>query len=211
MKMHQFTLPFHFKTSKSFKKIILLSLCLFLLMKLDAQNITENRTDEYPRFYLGLGTGFDNFNGLLGVSGTLKVHEKFSVRGGFGVSGWGLKSSIGIKYDLKEIGGWSYCLGYSYSPGFEGLKMDNELESGGTKEITVDYLSASTINLAIDRTWKIGKSNIFFIELGYAFPLQSNRWRTTDGSFITSTNEAVLKLLQPGGLILGAGFAFRVF
>lgn len=205
------TSPRQFENSIGLRKIILLSLCLFLLMKLDAQNITENRTDEYPCFYVGFGTGFDNFTGLLGVSGTLKMNEKISMRGGVGLSGWGFKNSIGIKYDLKETGGWSYCLGYSYSPGFEGLKMDNELESGGTKEITVDYLSASTINLAVDRNWKIGKANIFYIELGYAIPLQSNRWRTTDGSVLTSTNEAVLKLLQPGGLILGAGFAFRVF
>ncbi|OFX63178.1 MAG: hypothetical protein A2066_06745 [Bacteroidetes bacterium GWB2_41_8] len=211
MNTYKNTSPRQSENSISLRKIILLSLCLFLLKKLDAQNITENRTNEYPRFYVGFGTGFDNFTGLMGVSGTLKMNEKISMRGGVGLSGWGFKNSIGIKYDLKETGGWSYCLGYSYSPGFEGLKMDNELESGGTKEITVDYLSASTINLAFDRNWKIGKANIFYIELGYAIPLQSNRWRTTDGSVLTRTNEAVLKLLQPGGLILGAGFAFRVF
>ncbi len=106
-------------------KIILFLLCLFLLIKLDAQNITENQTDEYPRFYLGFGTGFDNFTGFMGVSGTLKMNEKISMRGGVGLSGWGFKNSIGIKYDLNETGGWSYCLGYSYSPGFEGITMDN--------------------------------------------------------------------------------------
>ncbi len=211
MNIHQFIPSCHFNYSTGLKKIILFSLCFFLFLKLDAQNITENQTDEYPRFYLGLGTGFDNFTGFMGVSGTLKVQEKFSIRGGVGLSGWGFKNSIGIKYDLKETGGWSYCLGYSYSPGFKGLKMDNELESGGTKEITVDYLSASTINLAIDRNWKIGKANVFYIEFGYALPLQSNRWRVTDGSALSSVSESTLNILQPGGLILGAGFAFRVF
>jgi len=46
---------------------------------------------------------------------------------------------------------------------------------------------------------------------GYAIPLQANRWRVADGSALSSLNEGTLKLLQPGGLILGAGFAFRVF
>jgi hypothetical protein len=182
-----------------------------LITKLDAQEITENQTAEYPQVYLGVGTGFDNFTGFMGVSGTLKMYERFSVRGGAGFSGWGLKSSIGIKYDQSETGRWSYCLGYSHSPGLEGIKLDMELESGGTQEITVDYLSAGTINLAIDRNWRIGKTGIFYLEFGYAVPLQSNRWRVTDGSTITRSADMALNILQPGGLILGAGFAFMVF
>lgn len=196
---------------KTFKKIALLFLCALLFNQAHTQTTTENQTESTHPFYLGVGTGFDNFTGLLGVSGTLKVYDKLSVRGGLGISGWGFKNSIGIKYDLKETGGWSYCLGYSYSPGFEGIKMDAESETGNKREITVDYLSASTINLAIDRNWRIGKANIFYLEFGYAIPLQANRWRTTDGSAMSSLNEGTLKLLQPGGLILGAGFAFKIF
>jgi hypothetical protein len=45
----------------------------------------------------------------------------------------------------------------------------------------------------------------------YVIPLQTGRWRVTVGSVLTSSNEAVLKLLQPCGLILGAGFVVRVF
>jgi hypothetical protein len=201
----------HFNYSAVLKRIILLSLCLLLITKLDAQEITENKTAEYPQVYLGVGTGFDNFTGFMGVSGTLKMYERFSVRGGAGFSGWGLKSSIGIKYDQSETGRWSYCLGYSHSPGLEGIKLDMELESGGTQEITVDYLSAGTINLAIDRNWRIGKTGIFYLEFGYAVPLQSNRWRVTDGSTITRSADMALNILQPGGLILGAGFEFKVF
>ena len=211
MKTHKNSPSSHFNNSAGFKKIILFSLCLLLITKLDAQEITENQTAEYPQVYLGVGTGFDNFTGFMGVSGTLKMYERFSVRGGAGFSGWGLKSSLGIKYDQSETGRWSYCLGYSHSPGLEGIKLDMELESGGTQEITVDYLSAGTINLAIDRNWRIGKAGIFYIEFGYAVPLQSNRWRVTDGSSLTSSAEMALNILQPGGLILGAGFAFKVF
>ena len=211
MDTYQCITPYHFSHSTGLKKIILLLLCLFLLTQLDAQNITGNQTDEYPQVYLGFGTGFDNFTGLLGVSGTLKIYEKFSVRGGMGLSGWGFKNSIGIKYDHNETGRWSYCLGYSHSSGLKGIELDMPVESGGTRKIMVDYLSASTLNLAIDRNWRIGKTGIFYLELGYAIPLQSNRWRATDGSLITSSAEMALNILQPGGLILGAGFAFRIF
>ena len=200
-----------FNYSIGIKRIILLTLCVLPLTQLHAQTITENQTEQSHPFYLGFGTGFDNYTGMLGISGTVRLYDKLSLRGGLGLSGWGQKSSIGLKYDLKDVGGWSYCLGYSYSPGLEGLKLNLEGESGATKEITVDYFSASTINLAVDRNWKIGKANIFYLEFGYAIPLQSNRWRITDGSTISSASESVLDLLQPGGLILGAGFAFKIF
>jgi len=46
---------------------------------------------------------------------------------------------------------------------------------------------------------------------GYAIPLQSNRWRVTDGSVLSSTSKSVLNMSHPGGLILAAGFAFKIF
>jgi hypothetical protein len=199
------------ESSTVLQKSILIVLCAFLFVQLNAQTITENRTEQSHPFYLGVGTGFDNFTGLIGVSGTLRVYDKLSIRGGLGFGGWGQKNSIGLKYDLKEVGGWSYCLGYSYCPGLNDLKLSLELASGGKKDITVDYLSASTINLAFDRNWRIGKANIFYLEFGYAIPMQSNRWRVTDGSDISSASKSVLDISQPGGLILGAGFAFRIF
>lgn len=192
-------------------KVLLIFMFVFLLLKLDAQIIAENRTEQSHPFYLGVGTGFDNFTGLIGVSGTLRVYDKLSVRGGYGVGGWGLKSSIGLKYDHKDEGRWSYCLGYSYSSGLENLKQNFELESGDEKDISVDYLSCQTINLAVDRNWRIGKANLFYLELGYSIPLQSNRWSVTDGSALSGNSKTILNSLQPGGLILGAGFAFKIF
>lgn len=190
------------------KKILFIFLCVFLLIKLDAQNITENQPESSHPLYLGVGTGIDNFTGLIGVSGTLRVYDQLAVRGGLGIGGWGYKSSIGLKYDTRDAGGWSYCLGYSYCSGLTNLKLNMELESGSTKNVQVDYLSASTLNLAIDRNWKVGKANIFYLEFGYAVPMQGKRWKITDGSAISSTSENVLKISQPGGLIFGVGFAF---
>jgi hypothetical protein len=132
------------------------------------------------------------------------------LRGGLGLGGWGSKYSAGLKYDTRDIGGWSYCLGYSYCPGISDLKLNMELESGGKKDVVVDYLSASTVNLALDYNWRIGKSNIFYLEFGYAVPMQTSRWNVKDGLVISSTSKSVLKMSQPGGLILGAGFAFRL-
>ncbi len=193
------------------KKISLILMCVFLLFELGAQTITENRPEQSHPFYLGVGTGIDNFTGVIGLSGTIGLYDKLALRGGVGLSGWGYKSSIGLKYNLNAVGGWSYCLGYSYSSGLENLKINMELESGEEKDVTINYLSASTISLAIDRNWRVGKANIFYIELGYAIPMESSRWRVTDGSVLSGTSKNILNSLQPGGLILGAGFAFKIF
>ena len=190
------------------KYFLLFILCAFLLIRLDAQTIMENRSDDYSRFHLGVGTGFDNFTGFIGVSGTLNLYDNLSVRGGLGVGGWSAKSSIGLKIDSRNGGKWSYNLGYSYCNGQEDLPLDLELNTGVTDQVTVNYYSASTLNLAIDRNWRVGRRNLIYIELGYAIPLQDRRWEVADGSNISENAERVLDMMQPGGIIFGAGFAF---
>jgi hypothetical protein len=190
------------------KHFLLLILGIFLLIKLEAQVITENRTYEHSRFYLGVGTGFDNFTGIIGVSGTLNIYENISVRGGLGIGCWGSKTSVGLKFDSYRGGKWSYIMGYSWASGLDDLPLEMETTSGTTREIKVDCFSANTINLSIARNWKVGRSNIFNIEFGYAIPTQGRRWEITDGSTITTNEEKVLDIMQPGGIIFGAGFAF---
>jgi hypothetical protein len=190
------------------KHFLLFILCAFLLIRLDAQTITENRSEDTSNFKLGIGTGFDNFTGFVGVSGTLNIYDNISVRGGFGLSSWGTKSSIGLKIDSRNGGKYSYNLGYSASSGADDLPLDLELSNGETREVKVDLLSASTLNLAIDRNWKIGRSNIFYLEFGYAIPLQSRKWNVVDDSNISTNAEKVMDIMQPGGIIFGLGFAF---
>lgn len=192
------------------KPLLLFILCAFLLIRLDAQTITENKSESAHPFYLGVGSGFDNFTGFLGVSGTLKVYDNLSLRGGFGIGGWGTKTSIGVKLDSPNAARWSYNLGYSACSGLDDFLLDMELSNGQTAPVKVDYLSASTLNLAIDRNWRLGKSNLFYLEFGYALPLQGQRWEVVDGSSISANQQKVLDILQPGGIIFGAGFAFKL-
>ena len=54
-------------------KVLLIFMFVFLLLKLDAQIITENRTEQSHPFYLGVGTGIDNFTGLIGVPSLARI------------------------------------------------------------------------------------------------------------------------------------------
>jgi len=190
------------------KHFLLLILFAFLLIKLDAQVITENKQDNSRRFHLGVGTGIDNFTGALGISGTLRVTEMVSVRGGFGVGGWGTKSSIGLKFDKGANSKWAYNLGYSACSGLEDFVTELENNSSVNKDVTLDLLSASTLNLAIDRNWRVGRHNLFYLEMGYAVPLQGRRWTVKDGTTLSTDSENFINMMQPGGIIFGLGFAF---
>lgn len=192
------------------KPFILFILCAFLLIRLDAQTITENKPDNSHPFYLGVGTGFDNFTGMIGASGTLRVSQMVSLRGGLGIGGWGAKSSIGIKLDKGADSKWAYNLGYSACSGLKDFLTELETSSGENRDVKLDLLSASTLNLAIDRNWRVGKANIFYLEMGYAVPLQGQRWEVKDGTTLSSNGKKVLDIMQPGGIIFGAGFAFRL-
>lgn len=183
----------------------MLSIFSITLFKIDAQSDSCNKV-----LYLGLGTGINNYTALLGISGSLRIHDKLFVRGGFGIGGWGNKFSIGLKYDADNNEGWTFGIGYSICPGANNVKSAMPVESGGNKKVTIDFLKASTINLTIGHNWSVGKSNIFYMEFGYAIPMQSNSWKVTDGSILSGTSKSTLNLIQPGGLIIGAGFSFGI-
>jgi len=192
------------------KKAIVILVFLVLVSKLYAQNQSRPSTDSLPTVYIGLGTGINSFTGILGVSASVRVYDKLFIRGGLGFSAWGSKCSVGLKYDRSYRGGFSYNLGYSYSPGLKDLKLNMELASGAKQDVTIDYLAANTLNASMTYSWMLGKKNTFYLEFGYAVPFESTPWEVKDGSVLSSTSKSALSFLQPGGVILGVGFTFGI-
>jgi hypothetical protein len=169
-----------------------------------------SKHDTLPAFAIGLGTGINNYTAIFGLSANLRIYNKLSLQGGIGIGGWGNKYSIGIKYNYYYDGGWSYGFGYSVCPGENNIKANLQVTSGTTQQVTLNYLTASTVNLKVGRSWRIGQKNTFYMEYGYAIPIQSNPWKVTDNSVLSSTSISALKLIQPGGLIIGLGFTFGI-
>jgi hypothetical protein len=157
---------------------------------------------------LGLGTGFNNLTALFGVSAKYRIIKKLSVQGGMGLGGWGYKFSIGLKYGEDFNGGWSLGIGYSVCPGENNIKVSMEDASGVSKEVTINYLTASTINLVAERSWKIGRKNTFYMDFGYAIAMQSTPWKVVDNTALSDASKSAIKMIQPGGIILGLGFNF---
>ncbi|HEY4785106.1 MAG TPA: hypothetical protein VIH57_03615 [Bacteroidales bacterium] len=190
------------------KRILLIIMCFATSFSINAQSTNDNKSDSLPSFYLGLGTGINSYTGLLGISGNLRVYHKLFIQGGLGVGSWGSKMTIGLRYDMSYQKGWSYGIGFSSCSGLTDFKTNMELTSGIKKEVTMDLLRAYTLNLKATRNWKLGKNNTFYLEFGYAIPLQSSPWRIKDGSELSSTSIAVMNTISPGGLLIGLGFTF---
>ena len=151
-----------------------------------------------------------NYTALLGVSANLRLFSTVSLQGGIGLGGWGSKYSIGIKYSSHYNGGWYYGLGFSNSPGEKNVKVNMQISTVVTQSVTIDYLKESTLNFKVGYDWIMGMKNIFYLEFGYALPLQTDPWRVTDGSSLSATTIEALRLDQPGGLIIGLGFTFGI-
>ena len=104
--------------------------------------------------------------------------------------------------------GWSFGAGFSSCSGLKNFKTELELQSGIKKEVTMDCLRANTLNIKATYYWKLGKRNNFYLESGYAIPMQSAPYKIKDGSVISETSKYVMDVVAPGGFILGFGFTF---
>lgn len=178
--------------------------------------VKENKKQEefppgsvYPAFMLGAATGINSYSGLLGIAVKLNFFDKVALEGEFGIGSWGRKYSAGIIYQ-KNIKSMYFGLGYSSLPGVSGLKLKLELENKSTQEVPVDFLKTSTVNLKMGKNWKVGRKHLFYLEYGFAVPLQQHPWAIKDGSTLSKASVAELNLLQPGGLLFGLGFLFGI-
>lgn len=182
------------------------------------QQTTSSATDSLPKFYLGIGTGVNNYTGILGVGIDFRVYHSVILRAGIGIGTWGSKVTIGVRYEMEQFKGrgWVMGLSYSYCSGLSNfqtqLAVDTSTFYAGTvnKQVTLNLLPASTLNLTASYNWTFHKHNKFYLEFGYALALQSAPYEVLDGSMLDYTSQIVLKELSPGGLVLDLGFMFAL-
>lgn len=163
-----------------------------------------------PSTYFGFGLGINSYTGFIGFLINQRVYKKLFVQGGFGLSSWGMKASLGVRYDLKYTSGWSFGAGFSYCTGAKGLKNEFELSDGTEKEVTYNALPTGTFNIKATKNWVFRNKSILYLDLGLAERLRSEPFEVTDGSTLSDDSKSVLTFASPGGLICAIGFMFGV-
>lgn len=181
-------------------------LILFLVIQMSC--FAQTKTITKSRFYLGPSIGMNNINGMLGGNVAFRISKMMLVRGGIGIGPYGYKATVGLKFEQENNNYYRY-IGYSFLPGEKNLQQELELQNG-KKNVSYNYNSASTLNMALGYNWRLSRKNIIVTELGYAFALDKQTWNITDGSNISQSSKNYLSFLQPGGIIIGIGFLFGI-
>jgi len=168
--------------------------------------------DTLRRGYLGLAVGINNYTGAFGIGLDIRTIPQLLARLGAGIGSWGTKVSIGLKYE-EHPGktGWVYGAAFTNSSGLNNFKESLMVDSAGTtvtKDVNLNLLTASTLNLTVSRNWVFHRHNEFFFEFGYSIALQNSPFQVTDGSVLTSTSKEVINITAPGGFIIACGVMF---
>lgn len=190
------------------KKLFVVAVIIVTVLRMNAQSDGNTKSDSLPVVYLGIGTGINNYTGLIGLSVNLRAYDKIFIQGGIGIGSWGTKMTIGLRYDLSYKKGWSFGVGISTCSGLTDFKTNLELQNGTSKDVILDLNRANTLNLKATYNFRLGKNNNFYLEFGYAAPLETSPWTVKDGSVLSSTSMSVMEMVAPGGILIGLGFTF---
>jgi hypothetical protein len=189
--------------------LLIVIVSVLLTLETSAQATTWQANEIKPDFYLGLGTGLESFSGVIGITGDFRVRDNFFIRAGAGIGSWGAKFSVGIRNEKKYVKSFGYGIYLSRVTGLKNFTTQMETTSG-TQDVKLDCMPGFTLNPTISYKWMIHNLHRFFIEGGYAIPLQTDPWKATDGSILTENSKIALRILQPGGFSLGLGIQFAL-
>jgi len=196
------------------KKIPLTFLAMFLMAFTYSQteaNPFLKQEIVTPKAFIGLSTGLDNMVGLLGAQIDFVAAEKLTVGAGIGLSSWGYKYAVNLKFYPKGLYKYYFKAGYSQNSGLEEFETELELESGATEPVMMDLKPVGNLFFTAGWAWKMGKRNRFFLEAGYAIPLTDDYYVLYDDAIqLSQTSEQVLRIMRPGGLVVCLGFNFAI-
>jgi hypothetical protein len=162
--------------------------------------------------YLGLGMGFDTPAGMIGFVAEVPVGNKFSLSPAAGIGSWGYKLSGGVNYYFNETAlGSALGLHYTWSGGEDELKVSLPVEGNPNGEmVTMRMNPASSVNLSNSYSWRLGRKGKFSLFTGYAISLNEKPYDVISNHTLDEVSTATMKLIKPGGLILGLQFMFGI-
>lgn len=188
-----------------------LAVCLFPSLFAQTRVNPFLEPENNAKSYLGLSTGINNMVGLLGVQAEIVANKNLTVGAGIGLSSWGTKWALNLQYYTQ--GWYKFYMkgGYSINSGLEDFEVELELQNGSTDYVLMDLNPVGNILLTAGYAWKVGKRNKFYVEGGYAIPLDTkDYYKLLDPVELSSTSRQVLQILRPGGLVIALGINFAV-
>jgi hypothetical protein len=177
--------------------------------------IAQNRAS-CPKFYLGLSTGLENPVGLLGFNFDVPVSSQLSLGGGAGLGSWGYKMAGEGRFYFDECHkGFAVGIGGTYATGLNDVPTEVEVNNGITitkQEVNLDLKPCANVFLSAYHFWELGRnSNRFYIQAGYSHRITNDFYDIDYPGFVLNDgSERVMRVLAPGGLMIGLGFSFAL-
>ena len=194
---------------KQVSKIFILFV-FFIYLKIECQAQIDYYI-EYPKHYMGIGTGVESTNGIFGLNYEYFITNNKSFSAAAGIGLWGYKLSAIARYYNKVQSSWAIDGGMSISSGMKLLEMELPVVSGGSQMVNISLLPASTFNLGVSYYWMLKNTNRFSIRTGYCFQTKADRYKiNTPSVILTEESKFFLSFLQPGGFSLGLLYEFNL-
>jgi hypothetical protein len=159
-----------------------------------------------PIIYFGFGLGVNEYG--LGLNVEVPFTHHFSLNGNAGLGGWGWKfgGSLNI-YPYKVTEKHEFSIGYAVASGLQDFDTELPIEPNGEEYmVNLDLNKVHTLNLIYTYNIKAGRSCKAALSLGYAICLTQDPYDVNSSVTLDQTSEQVLRIMQPGGLILGFKF-----
>jgi hypothetical protein len=165
--------------------------------------------DETPILLLGIGLSINDYGLGLGLEGP--ITNNLSAYGDLGLGGWGFKAGAGLNYHFQQITkGSEISAGICRGSGLENYETEMTVEPSGNKQkVKLSMDAVYTLNIKYTYNFKVGSKSKFGLSVGYAFPFSNENYKVlSPGVTLTSESKAVMKMLEPGGLIFGLRMMF---
>ena len=168
-----------------------------------------------PKIFIGVGTGINNFSGIIGPSAEFSIKNTASIFLGGGLGSWGFKYSVGGRYYFSYPRKSAVSISYSGAGGASKATVKlNTLDMNGAtvlKNVDIKLKPVSVLNFSYLYFFRLGKKHRFNLEAGYGVNLSGkNNFQVLSNDVITKSSYDVINFIQPGGIILAAGFTFGI-
>lgn len=197
-------------------KCIKILFCLIVTLSLSSFNAKAQYADyfiDYPKQYVGIGTGVESISGILGVSFEhILLDENKTIMATAGIGLWGYKLSGTIRYYRKKMRGLAIDGGMSFATGIKNIEYELLTDMpGGYQLIRINQLTATTINFGVSYYWMLKNTNRISVRFGYGIQTKEKRYEIINRKVVLSEEaEYFLYILQPGGFSAGLLFDFHL-
>ena len=161
------------------------------------------------KLYVGFSMGINNPGGIIGLDVDVPVSRHIAVGAGYGPSTWGDKFYIDGKYYFRPCHrGFAIGVGVTHNTGNNNF-TENLETINGTEDVTLKLKAQTNAFVGAYYFWTLGRRyNRLFVQAGYSIPFATYSYTEVNGDPLDNVGEAVVKLLSPGGFMMGVGFSF---